>query len=154
MGGDSSILTQAQASLLTVVANSIVPPQDRLPGAGDLGAARHIGSIIEDSPQLRRLFLSGLAHIEIAASRALGKAFGDLTVDEKERVLTQVEREMPDFFKALVQHTYNSYYTNPSIFPLIEYEGHAAQLRSPEMVPLDASLLDNVRKRGPTYRGT
>ncbi len=146
------VFTESQESLLKDVINRVVPAEDAFPGAGDLGVASYIDRVVGESARLRKLFLAGLAHIEITASREQGKEFGDLSGEEKDQMLRQVEREQPEFFSALVQHTYNGYYTNPAIFPLIRYEGRPPQPQGYRVRPFDPSLLDNVRKRGSLYR--
>ena len=152
MGQGNRVFTESQASLLKDVINRIVPAEEEFPGAGDLGLASYIDSAALESAKLKRLFLTGLAHIEIVASRAMGQDFGDLSGEDKDRVLMRVEEEQPDFFRALVQYTYNGYYTNPAIFPLIGYEGHPPQPQGYDMEPFDPRLLDIVRKRSPMYR--
>jgi hypothetical protein len=101
---------------------------------------------------MRKLFLAGLAHIEITAFRTLGKDFADVSPEERYRVLRQVEQEEPDFWDALVQQTYNGYYTDPAILSLIGQEARPPQPRGYPMKPFDLKLLDNVRNRAPLYR--
>ena len=153
MAEGNLVFTGTQESLLKDVINRIVPAEEEFPGAGDLGAVSYIDTAVAPSANLRKLFLMGLSQIEIMATRDLGKGFGELSAEEKDQVLMEMEREQPDFFNALIQHTYNAYYTNPAIFPLIEYEGHPPQPNGyPPMKPLDPKLLDTVRKRGRLYR--
>ena len=144
------VFTEAQESLLKDVIDRIVPAEGEFPGAGDLGVTAYIDRVVGRSAALKRLFPAGLAHIEITASKALGREFSDLSGEERDMVLRQVEEEAPVFFDALVQQTYNGYYTNPAIFPLIGYQ-HPPPRDYP-MKPFDPSLLDKVRQRGPVYR--
>jgi len=152
MSGEGKVFTEAQESLLLDIMNRIIPAEDGFPGAGDLGLASHIDSAVGGSALLMRLFLDGLSHVEIEAHQAAAKEFSDPSPGEKDQVLKSVERERPGFFRALVQHTYNDYYTNPAVFPLIGYEGRPPQPGGYPMKPFDPSLLDNVKKRLPLYR--
>ena len=144
------VFTEAQESLLKDVIDRIVPAEGEFPGAGDLGVTAYIDKAVGRSAALKRLFPAGLAHIEITASKALGREFSDLSGEERDVVLRQVEQEQSVFFDALVQQTYNGYYTNPAIFPLIGYQ-HPPPRDYP-VKPFDPSLLDKVRQRGPVYR--
>lgn len=154
MADMSRVLTESQESLLRDVLNRIVPAEDDFPGAGDLGIASRVHEVVSESATLAKLFVSGLAQIEVVAAGDMGKDFRDLSPEEKDRVLRRVEQEQSDFFNALVQHTYNGYYTHPAIFPLIGYEGHPPQPLGYAMKPFDPALLENVRKRAPFFRQT
>ena len=152
--GGGRVFTRSQETLLRDVINRIVPAEGEFPGAGDLGVVEYLDKVVGESPALTALFLPGLAHIEIAASRAHGKGFGGLSTDEKDLVLRQVEQERPDFFSALVQQTYNGYYTNPAIYRLVGPESHDPKSSANLMKPFDPRLLDDVRKLGRMYRET
>ena len=152
MLGETRVFTESQTSLLAEVMNRIIPAEDALPGAGDLGLTSQIDAAVGNSPALKKLFLEGLARIEIESHKSEDREFKDLSSYEKDRLLRVVEQERPDFFQVLVQQTYRSYYTNPTIFPLIGYEGYPPQPKGYPMKPFNESLLDNVKKRGPLYR--
>ena len=152
MKDGNRVFTESQENLLNDVINRIVPAEQEFPGAGDLGVTSYIDNVVAESGEMKNLFLAGLAQIEITAATNLGKEFGSLSLDEKDRVLAQVEQERSDFFNALVQHTYNGYYTNPTILPLIGHSGRPPQPLGYPMEPFDQKLLENVRKREPLYR--
>ena len=152
--GGGRVFTRSQETLLKDVINRIVPAEGEFPGAGDLGVVEYLDRVVGGSPELTALFLPGLAHVEIAASRAHGKGFGSLSTDEKDRVLRQVEQERPDFFSTLVQQTYNGYYTNPDIYRLVGPESHDPKSSANLMKPFDSRLLEDVRKLGRVYRET
>ena len=152
MPGETKVFTEPQTNLLAEVMNRIIPAEDGLPGAGDLDLIPKIDATVGNSPILKKLFLEGLAQIEITSRKSEDKEFKDLSQNEKDKLLRDVEQERPDFFQALVQQTYRHYYTNPTIFPLIGYEGYPPQPKGHPMKPFDESLLDNVKKRGPLYK--
>ena len=116
MAKGNRVFTDSQESLIKDVVNRIVPAEGEFPGAGDLGVASHFDAAVGQSARLTKLFLTGLSHIEVVALRSQGKDFGALSPEERDQVLRQVERDQPEFFNALVQHTYNGYYTNPAVF--------------------------------------
>ena len=152
MAEGNRVFTESQEGLLKEVVNCIVPAEDGFPGAGDLGVASHIDATIAESAAMKKLFLAGLAHVEITAFRTLGRDFAGLSPEEKYRALRQVEQEESDFWDALVQQTYNGYYTDPAILSLIRQEARPPQPRGYPMRPFDLKLLDNVRNRAPLYR--
>ena len=152
MPGESKVFTEFQTVLLAEVINRIIPAEDGFPGAGDLGLTSNIDVAVANSPLLKKLFVEGLAQIEIEAHKADGKEFKDLSSQDKDQLLRGIERERPEFFQILVQQTYNAYYTNPTVYPLIGYEGYPPQPNGYPMKPFDESLLDNVRKRAPFYK--
>jgi len=145
------LFTQAQRELLTGVLNRIIPAEASLPGAGDLEVAEFVETWVSKDNQLRRRFNQGLAQIEITAA-AQGRGFLELSGPAQDVVLKQVESEQPQFFDALVLHTYNGYYTNPRVFQLIGYiqSAQAAQGQPPEL--LDLRLLEKQQQRAPFWR--
>ena len=146
------VLTQSQRRTLTHVLDRLIPGEGDFPSAGDLGVASFIEGVLQGSAGLRRLLLDGLTCIEIVAQRELGRDFGELTPQEQDGLLKRVELERADFFSALVQQTYNGYYTNPAIFPLLGYEGDPPRPPGYPPEPFDPAILDRVRERGPIYR--
>jgi hypothetical protein len=148
------VLTEAQRELLTAVLNRIIPAEVRvddrvpLPGAGDLGVASFVEGMLNRNSQLRRLFLEGLARIEITAAQRGNKEFLGLSDADKDATLHQVETEHPQFFGALVRQTYSGYYTHPRIFQLIGYDIN----RTYQPEPFDESLLEKQRQRAPFWR--
>jgi len=141
------IFTQTQQELLAGVLNRIIPGAGGLPGAGDLGVAEFVETWVSKDNRLRRQFNQGLAHIEIIAATQ-GTGFLELSGPARDAVLKQVESEQPQFFDALVLHTYNGYYTNPQVFQLIGYT-QSPQGQPPEL--LDPRLLEKQRQRAPFW---
>jgi hypothetical protein len=144
------IFTEGQRELLTAVLNRIIPAEDKFPGAGDLGLAGFVEGVVAQSSKLRRLFIEGLAQIEITAVGKEGKEFLGLTDAARDQTLREVERQHPQFFEALVRQCYNGYYTSPQIFELINYR----RLGPGEYIPrpLEESLLELQRQRAPFWR--
>ncbi len=145
-------LSQQQRALLGTVLDSLVPANDGVSGAGELGVAEHVEGFAGLLPSTRKLLSEGLKAIEVTGARAHSLGFADLPDSGRVGVLKQVESEHPDFFDFLVQQAYAGYYTNPRVvrakgLPLLppQPEGH-------DLDAFDASLLENVRKRGKVYR--
>lgn len=150
MATGNRVFTEAQRDLLAGVLNRIIPPEGPLPGAGDLGLADFIEGLVAAQPQLRRLFIDGLAQIEITAGRDGTAEFQALADDGKDAALREVEASKPEFFEALVRQTYNGYYTDASIFQELGYPESTPGGTPPEL--LDERLLEQQRQRAPFWR--
>jgi hypothetical protein len=144
------IFTESQRELLTATLNRIIPAEDKFPGAGDLGLADFVESVVAQNNKLRRLFMEGLVQIEIAAAGREGKEFLELADAARDEILREVEAQHPQFFEALVRQCYNGYYTNPQIFELINYRRLGPGEYIPK--PLEESLLELQRQRAPFWR--
>ena len=148
MPDTNKIFTEDQRTLLTSVLNRIVPANENLPSAGDLGISEFIESAIHTDPTLRRLFTEGLTQINIVASQH-GNEFPELSDSAKDEVLREVESNNALYFSTLVRQCYNGYYTNETVLSIIGYEPI-----SPENYvykPIDESLLAPQRERAPFW---
>ena len=145
------VLTDDQMALLTAVVDRIIPQSDGMPGASEMGLPNFIEGVLVAQTPLRRLFIEGLAQIEIAAARS-GGSFGDLSGEGQDSALREVETSNAGFFDELVRQTYNGYYTNPEVFRKlgIPDSSDPGSGRQPEL--LDVSLLEKQRQRAPFWR--
>lgn len=144
-------LSQSQHELVTSVLDRLIPPQGEMPGAGEVRTADHLDGIAARSAGIARLFSGGLQDIEIAAAR-LGSGFKELSGDQQDEVLRDVEAENPQFFDLLVRHTYNGYYSNPKVVELLGLDPRPPQPRGNRVERGDLSSLQVVVERGQAYR--
>ena len=144
-------LSEIQYTLVTAVLDRLIPSQGDMPGAGEVGTADYLDEIVAGSTQLARLFTHGLQDIEIAASRS-GSGFDDLSVDQQDETLREVESDNPEFFDVLIRHTYNGYYSNPRIVQLLGLDPRPPQPRGNRVERGDLSSLEVVVERGQAYR--
>ena len=144
-------LSEIQYTLVTAVLDRLIPSQGDMPGAGEVGTADYLDEIVAGSTQLARLFTHGLQDIEIAASR-LGSDFGELSDAQQDETLTGAETDDPEFFDALIRHTYNGYYSNPRIVQLLGLDPRPPQPRGNRVERGDLSSLEVVVERGQAYR--
>ena len=149
----NTILSDEQQALLTAVLNRIVPANGEMPAAGELGVAEFVAGIAaaDGATHRRRILLDGLAQIEIAA-QARGGAFAALPPAAQTATLQAVADAMPAFFQELVTQTYRGYYTNETVFDLLQYRAPNRADYNPK--PFDESLLEPVRQRGPIWAQT
>lgn len=150
MTTSNHIFTEAQRALLTAVLNRIIPAEDQLPGAGDLGVADFVEQVAGQGASMRRLFIEGLALIEITAVQLQGKEFSELSSTAQDAVLKEVETRNFSFFDTLIRQCYNGYYTSPEVFQLIGYQRKLAHEYQHQ--PFDESLLEPQRQRQPFWR--
>ena len=141
----------AQRELLMSVLNHLVPAAGAFPGAGDLGVASYLDRVVGQSAALKRLFAQGLVQITLTSKAQYALPFSALLEGQCEAVLRHVETTAPEFFEALVTHTYSGYYSHPTIVRLLGLEG-PPQPHGYHLEPLDLSLLDNIKQRQPIYR--
>lgn len=141
----------ARRNLLAVVLDTLVPASGGFPGAGAV-ALDHVLAIAAGAPETDALLSSGLAAIEDAARAAGDAGLAPLDQDERERVLRGVEQSHPIFFDALVRHTYDGYYSHPTVVARLGLEPGPLHPRGHRLAaegPLD---LTRVRARGPLFR--
>lgn len=144
------ILTESQRDLLIRAFNRIIPAEGDFPGAGDLGLADSLEETIGRTQQSIRLFLEGLAQIDITAVQEQGLEFFRLSGAGQDSTLQSVEQSHPAFFNELKRQCYNGYYTNPLPQELIGYFRPEPSEYRP--VPFDESLLEPQKRRTPFWR--
>ena len=142
------IFDDAQRDLLQATLNRIVPADGAMPAAGDLGIAQFIEGVAAERSTARRLFLDGLVQIRLAAAER-GGAFSALPAAAQTETLEAVAAAAPEFFQQLVTQTYRGYYTNQTVFDLLQYRAPNRADYAP--LPFDESLLEPVRQRGPIW---
>ncbi len=136
------VLTGQQGEQLAMVLNRLVPGEGNMPGAGDLGVARFIDEVMADAPHLRGPVFDVLNRVQATGAFALGG-------DELDGALAVVEQEQKASFTALIDATYTGYYTHPDVMAAIGVESPSENI--PE-VTFDATMLEDVIRRGPIFR--
>ena len=102
-------------------------------------------------PGLIRLFMQGLAAIEIAAAERGPDGFAALSGEAQDDALRSVEASHADFFEQLVLQVYNGYYTNLTVFESIGYTLPSVPAPGTKLELLDESLLEAQRQRPPFW---
>jgi hypothetical protein len=129
------------------VLDRLLPAVDELPGAGGLGLA---DAITQDPLAHQRP-----DHVAAFLAR-LPTDFAACDTDERDRVLGEIERELPEAFETLINLVYNAYYLDPRVLGRIErltgYRARAPQPLGYTVEALDQRLLAPVRGRPPQWR--
>jgi len=147
---DSS-LDHSQQETLKLTMDEIIPANDKMPSASAIGGVGYILNIVEELPELAPLFQSLTYKIEEYSLQTSNSKFTELSKDERIIILTNLEQTEPELFKVLKDFTYESYYTNESVYELIKYEPHPTGTLGPKMEPFDEKLLDRVKKLPPMF---
>ena len=151
MSTSRQVFSPAQRQLLDAVLDRIIPPQGNRPGAGSVGVGNYVESVAAGEPGLTRLFVQGLADIEIAASERGPGGFGALSDEDKDVTLRSMETSRPDFFDQLVLQVYSGYYTDLTVFDAIGYTLPPVPVPGTKLELLDESLLEAQRQRPPFW---
>ena len=147
MSTSRQVFSPAQRELLNSVLDRIIPPKENRPGAGSLGVGDFLESVTVGEPGLIRLFIQGLAAIEIAASERGPDGFAALSNDAKDQALRSVEASHAGFFDQLVLQVYNCYYTDLTVFESIGYNLLSVPAPGTKLELLDENLLEAQRQR-------
>ena len=150
MPTSGQILTEYQRELLIKAFNRIIPAEGDFPGAGDLGLADSLEQTIGRTRQSIRMFLEGLAQIDITAVQEQGMEFSRLSEADQDATLQSLEQSHPAFFNELKRQCYNGYYTHPLPQELIGYSRPEPGEYRP--IPFDESLLEPQKQRAPFWR--
>ena len=129
----------------------IIPAEGNRPGAGLLGISEYVESVAVGEPGLIRLFVQGLAAIEIAAAERGPDGFAALSDEVKDEALRSVEASHGDFFDQLVLQVYCGYYSNLTVFESIGYNLPSVPSPGAKLELLDESLLEAQRQRPPFW---
>lgn len=151
MSTSRQVFSPAQRQLLDAVLDRIIPPADNRPGAGALGIGDFVESVAVGEPGLIRLFVQGLAAIEIAAAERGPDGFAALSNETKDEALRAVEASHAGFFDQLVLQVYNGYYTNLTVFDAIDYSLSSPPVPGAKLELLDETLLEAQRQRPPFW---
>jgi len=144
-------LLAARQDLLALVLDVLVPASDGFPGAATV-AVDHVLAVAAASADVDTLLSDGLQAVE-EATRALGAAgLASLGVDDRERVLRRVEQSHAEFFEALVRHTYDGYYSHPTVITRLGLDASPVHPRGHRVETVDLPDLTRVTGRGPLYR--
>ena len=146
-----SPLDNSQQETLKFAMDEIIPANEKMPSASDIGSVTYVLNIMEELPDLHPLFQSLTDKIEVHSLQNSNSSFSDLNKKERVNILINFELTEPELFKVLKDFTYESYYTNEKVFELIKYEPHPTGTLGPKMEPFNEKLLERVKGIPPMY---
>ena len=137
--------------LLALVLDTLVPASDGFPGAGAV-ALDHVLAMAAASADLECLLSDVLQAVE-ETSQAIGAAgLASLSFDDRENVLRRVEQSHAASFEAVVRHTYDGYYSHPTVIARLGLDASPLHPRGHRVAAVDLPDLARVSARGPIYR--
>jgi len=144
---NDSVLDNSQQETLKFAMDEIIPANDKMPSASEVGSVSYALKIVEELPDLIPLFEGLIAQIDELSNHN----FTTINKDERITILKTIEGNNPKLFKVLKDFTYESYYTNEKVYELIEYETHPTGTMGPKMEPFDEKLLNRVKNLPSMY---
>ena len=152
IGWTWKFFTKAQREIIKAILDTILPEGNGFPGAGQLGVDRYLDRIAGESPGMKNLFSRGISSLTTLSKEKYGSGFCELGDAKKTALLTELENTDTAFFRNLVLHTYNGYYTDPNVLKILDLDVRAPQPQGYELESGDISALQQVRSRGQIYR--
>jgi gluconate 2-dehydrogenase subunit 3-like protein len=143
-----------EARILASVLDEIIPPSDDgcLPGAGQLGLARHIDEVLQSTPELRSMIAQGLSVLDDLATKRYAQRFVELSKENKSAAMNALAVSEHAFPPILLMHVYAGYYQNTRVVTALGLEARPPHPQGYHMEPNDLTLLDPVRGRPKLYR--
>lgn len=113
VGGEFRTLSDAEGSTLAALCAQIIPADD-YPGADQAGAVRFIDIQLTRRYRIHRdRYRQGLGTAETIARARFQRPIAVLTPEQQSLCTGLLEREAPEFFALLLNHTMQSYYGSP-----------------------------------------
>jgi hypothetical protein len=147
----TSLLNDAETKTLGLAMDRIIPANSTMPSASEVGAVAYVMAILKDLPDIGPLFKELLVKIEGISQLLFNSDYAGLSASDRTSVLKDLESKHAELFGVLKDFTYEAYYTNESVFPLIGYEPHPTQTLGPNMEPFDPGILNRVKQMPPFY---
>jgi len=150
-GHGLATLNESQQKTLKSAMDEIIPANDKMPSASQVGGVNYILKMIGELPEITPLFVKLTDEIESQVSTRSKTDFSNLSSKERIAVLTSIEKNHPELFQVLKDFTYEAYYTSKEIYKLIQYEPHPTGSSGPEMQAFDEQLLNSVKNMPSRY---
>jgi hypothetical protein len=144
-----AVLDPVRAATLKAWVATLIPAGRGRPDAGTVGAAEYIDATVSKVPSLRPALLHAIDAVDRIAQSKTHQPFADCTVDDRERLLREFQRDDDaDAFQMVSDFTYEAYYGHPEVLAALEaatgWKG-LGPMKGDLMPPFDPSLLARVR---------
>jgi gluconate 2-dehydrogenase gamma chain len=132
-GAPLAFFTPAQHRTVDVLAEQIIPADDRSPGAHDAGVADYLDYVLSRSPAgAQQVWTDGLAALDQASRAQAGRPFASATPAQQVAVLTEAAKNefspstpLEHFFTEAKAQTIFAYYTTDiGIHQELRYKGN------------------------------
>jgi Gluconate 2-dehydrogenase subunit 3 len=153
-GYKAKALTPHEYKTMQVLADLIIPADERGPGAAAAGVCEFIDLLASQNPQLLAIYTGGIAWLDHASERLNSKDFVDAAAPQQTALLDLIayrRNESPmlgpgiQFFDWARRMVVDAYYTSPAGIKAIGYLGNTAVAKFE--IPQEA--IDYALKRSP-----
>lgn len=146
--------TADEAALLASLLDEVIPPSadGRLPGAGALDLVPHMARAVRQTAMMRPVVEYGLGALADLARKKHADGWPALSADDRRAVFHEFAAGDQFFMPALLFLVYSGYYQHPRVVEALGLEARAPHPQGYAMEPDDWTLLEPVRRRGPTSR--
>jgi len=141
-------VADAEPEVLTAALDRLLPRNEELPPAGQMGLARAVLDDAATSPPLA----AALATV----MQRLPESFGELNWEAQDEALRAVEATQPRAFAGLINLAYTAYYTDARVLGFIArrtgYEPRPPQPKGYQLTAFDDRLLEKASRRAALWR--
>jgi gluconate 2-dehydrogenase gamma chain len=132
-GAPLRFFTPAQHRTVDMLAEAIIPADDRSPGARAAQVADYLDFILSESlPDVQKAWTDGIAALDAASTTQCGKPFADAAADQQVALLTDISKNefnpstpVEKFFAEAKERTIFGYYTTEiGIHQELKYKGN------------------------------
>ena len=110
------VFTDDEGALFARVANRLIPPHGRMPGAGDIGLATFVDGVLADAAHLRQPILDILQLVRSGDESEVGSDEG------LDAMLGRIEQAHPAAFTAMLEAVYTGYYSHEDVLQALGWE--------------------------------
>ena len=123
---EETTLSLSQISLLSTLAQGIIPPDDRDSGAASVHAGPTIAAKIRTSA-FAIIYVDGLADAARIAQDEFGMRVSQLNPEQLHSLLERLKHGSPDFFRQLRSDVCLIYLSDPGVWQRIGFPGESAE---------------------------
>lgn len=144
-------------ALVDGILDEIIPAGtiNNIPSAGSLQVYEFLLQQCDADTGTASLYQRGFARAE-ELTDALGSSFSSLDHSNRVAIVKRLEREEPEFFSALLRHTYMGYYSRGDVRAALGLSPAPVHPHGYDVAEESADLLENltatVRERGNCFR--
>ena len=148
-----SVFNRKDTGTLRAAMDAIIPAAAGMPSASAAGGVSYLEQLAQSDSAIKSKLERSLKALDEVSLRYFEKEFLRLHQDKRNDALRRLEDLKPsEMFGDLRDYVYESYYTQPQIWKLIEYEFYPTNHKGPHMSPFDEAVLSKVKKMGRLYR--
>ena len=133
--------------LIKAILNRLIPANDELPAAGDMGLSPEIISLAAKQGRFNKLFSRAVNRF-----KSHNTDFIDIDSNSQDQRIDEFEHKEPELFETLINISYIVYYKQSVVHKKIGWNGAPPQPDGNKMLPWNDSVLVNIRNRDPFWR--